>query len=188
VARNIGEIDVGPGTLYWAPVATTYPADPSVTPAGPWADIGYSDAGWVIKYDPKAVPITVEELMDPVNLVWTEREIHVQGLCAQDSIVNLQLAFGGGTITTNAGPPATQKLVPPALTDVPVHAALLFRAKGPIVTGVQKYRDWHFFEAMPVVAVEMTHKKAPQKTLVAQDWRALAPIAGGLPFELIELT
>jgi hypothetical protein len=185
--RNVYEVLVGAATLYSAPTGTAFPADPTVAPGGSFTEIGYSQDGWRLAVDQKAEPIIVEEEMDPIQILRTTMEIHLRGVSAQGSLQNIQLALGGGTITTSATPNRSI-YTPPVPTDLPVEVALLLRGKAPAVAGVAKTRDIQLPRGMSVAAIEVGYHKAPNMTVVAQDWRILRPIAGGPTFTIVDLT
>jgi hypothetical protein len=185
--RNVYEVLVGAGTLYTAPVSTAFPANPATSPSGSWTEIGYSNDGWTFAIDPKAEPIVVEEEMDPLFILRTTMEIHLRGSSAQSSIANLQLALGGGSIVSAAGPPATLTYTPPLVTDQPTEMALLLRGKAPAQAGVAKTRDIQIPRAVSLVAVEYQQRKAPNLSMLAMDWRLLRPTSGAT-FTWVDLT
>lgn len=182
MARTNTEVLIGPGTLYVADVGTAFPVDPSVAPAGAWADIGYSEEGWAFNVDRTVEEIEVAEELDPIDLQQTKRDIHVVGAAAQASIDNFKTAMGGGTIVTAVGPPATKTYTPPA-TGVLDRKALLLRVLAP--NG--KTRDVQIPKVVSVSAINMEHKKAPAKSLLAIDFKIVKD-AGVAPFTQIDLT
>lgn len=184
--KNTLEVLVGTGTLYVAPTGTAFPADPSVTPAGTWVDIGYSEEGWSFNAEVNVEEVEVAEEIDPIDLLATAREVHFVGQAAQASLENLKTALGGGTIATAVGPPATKSYVP-AGTGTLTQSALLFRGKAPTVGGVAKTRDVQMAYSVPVGAVELAAKKAPDKQLIGCDFR-LVKVTGTDLFKFIDLT
>lgn len=187
MARSVNEVLIGPGTLYTAAKGTAFPADPSIAPAVAWSDIGYSEEGWSFNTDRSFEDIPVAEEIDPIKILQSAREMHLVGASAQAIIENLKIALGGGTITTIAGPPAAKKFEPAEITDAPVEYALLLRVNGPEVAGVVKKRDIQVPRALSVGAIEMAHRKAPDKTLLAMDFRLIKPDTGKI-FTILELT
>lgn len=182
------EVLIGPGTLYTAPKGTAFPADPSVAPAAEWIEVGYSEEGWTFAVGREFADVPVAEEVDPVKILQTARTLNMRGASAQASLDNLKLAFGGGTITTAAGPPATRKFVPPSGSSTPPEEiAILFRSVAPPVAGVEKVRQLDIPICISVVAIEMAHQKAPAKTLIAMDFRLIKPDTGNI-FEITDLT
>lgn len=184
--RTTDEVLVGAGTLYTAPTGTAYPADPTVAPSGTWIDIGYSEEGWRFTFERTTENVEVEEELDPVDIAATANEGHFVGVSAQSSLENLKLAFGGGTITVVAGPPARKEYVPPA-SDVMTRYALLFRGAAPKVAGAAKTREVQIPYAIPVGAVEIPFRKAPNKQVIAMDFR-MVKVTGTNLFKVIDLT
>lgn len=186
MAKNSLEVLVGTGTLYTAPTGTAFPVDPSVAPSGTWVDIGYSEEGWSFNAEVTTEEVEVAEEIDPLDILATKREIHLIGQAAQVSLENLKLALGQGTVATAAGPPATKSYVPGSTGDL-ARVALLFRGKAPTVAGVAKVRDVQMSFAVPVGAVELASKKAPEKQLIGCDFRVVK-VTGTDLFKMIELT
>jgi len=90
------EIDVGPGTLYAAPLGTTEPtAVTGAWPAG-WVALGYTTGGTSDSFAPTFAPITVEEELDPVTNIATGRVVTVSFALAQITARNLLLAYNAG--------------------------------------------------------------------------------------------
>ncbi len=169
MARDTTEVLIGTGTLYLAPTGTAFPADPSAAPAGTWVDIGYSEEGWSFNIDRTLEDVEVAEEIDPLDVLQTKRELHIVGSCAQASLDNLLIALGSGAIVDAVGPPAIRTYTPGA-TDSLTRKALLLRTKAP---GTDKLRDTRISYVVSASAVEMASKKAPEKTLIAMDFRAL---------------
>lgn len=186
MAKSTLEILIGTGTMYVAPDGTAFPADPSVTPAGTWVDVGYSEEGWALEISRTVEAIPVAELLDPVDILATSREAHLTGAAVQASLENLKTALGGGTITTAVGPPATKTFVPTS-TDTITPFALLFRHKAPTVGTTAKTRDIQIPHGISVGSVTLAGRKAPTKTAFAMDFR-LKQVTGDQLFTIIDLT
>lgn len=182
MGKSTAEVLIGTGTLYIAPEGTAFPADPSVAPDVAWVDVGYSEEGWSFNVDRTIEDVEVAEEMEPIDVQQTKRDVRIVGASAQASIENFKLAMGGGTIATAAGPPATKTYTPSGV-EVLDRKALLFRGKAP--SG--KVRDTKVPHAISVAAVEMASKKAPDKTLLAMEWRIIKQ-AGENPFTMTDLT
>lgn len=186
MAKSTLEILIGTGTMYLAPDGTAFPADPSVTPAGTWVDVGYSEEGWELTVSRTTEAIPVAELLDPVDVIATGREAHVIGNAVQSSLENFKTALGGGTITTAVGPPATKTFVPSS-TDTIVPQALLFRHKAPTVGTTAKVRDVQVPHVLSIGSVTLAGRKAPTKTAFAMDFR-LKQVTGDNFFAIVDLT
>lgn len=186
MTRLASEVLIGPGTLYTAPYGTAFPLDPSVTPAGTWVEIGYSEEGWSFNVENTQEDVEVAEELDPIDILRTKRDVHVVGVAAQANLENIKTALGSGTIATSAGPPAV-KTYTPGDTDALTKLAVLLRVSAPTVAGAAKVRDIKIPRAIPVSAVELSYKKAPDKASIAVDFRVVKE-AGVALFTIVDLT
>tara|TARA_B100001939_G_scaffold65577_2_gene54422 strand:+ start:4712 stop:5293 length:582 start_codon:yes stop_codon:yes gene_type:complete len=189
MAKSISEVMLGTGELYIAAEATAFPTDPTTTPSSSdWTDIGYSESGWTLDYDKTFEDVMVAEEIDPVFTIKTAQEIRISGELAQVSLANLKEAMGGGTITTGSPSTGFSELKPPA-TDAFLEKSLLLRVDAPDSTlgGTLKKRDVLVPRAVNVGAFSMTHAKAPQKVLVAVEYKVLKPGSGAQFAELFRI-
>lgn len=187
MAKDTTEVLLGPGTMYIAPEGEAFPADPSTAVAGNWEDIGYSESGWNLVGDLTYEFFTPAEEVDPIVTLKTAQEIHVRGVAAQFSLENLAIALGGGTVSTDVGPPATKSYAPPA-SDVFDSFAVLFRTKAPESSpGATDTRDITISKAISVSSVDISHTKGATPSMVAVDLRALKK-TGVDTFNIVETT
>ena len=171
MAKSTAEVLLGPGTLYTAPVGEAAPADPDTAVAGNWEDIGYSEDGWNLVFDLTYEFFTPAELADPIATLKTAQEGHLRGIAAQGSLENLKLALGGGTISTDVGPPATKTYEAPGTSGFD-YFALLFRGNAPeIAAGVYGVRDVLVPRAVSASSVDMPHTKGASPSSIAMDFR-----------------
>ena len=184
MARAVDEVLVGPGTLYTAPLGEAFPTNPSTAPAGNWAEIGYSEDGWSVEADKTFEDVLVAEEVDPIATYKTAQSIRLTGQVAQASLEVLQLAFAGGSISTDTPAAGYDTYTPPA-SDSFLEKAVLFRTVAPGDTAWK--RDWQFPRAVAAGAVAAQHTKAPTKANVAMEWRVLKPSAGDI-FTVIDQT
>lgn len=116
MALNANEIVIGgTGSIKVAPVGTAAPTDIATAWAAGWLDLGFASEDGVTFSDSK----NVEQKM-----VWqqfyaarwyvTGREATASFVLEQWNETTVPLAFGGGSITTTAGPPIHYKYEPPA--------------------------------------------------------------------------
>jgi len=189
MAKSISEVMLGTGELYIGAEATAFPTDPTTTPSSSdWTDIGYSESGWTLDYDKTFEDVMVAEEIDPIFTIKTAQEIRISGELAQVSLANLKEAMGGGTITTGSPSTGFSELKPPA-TDAFLEKSLLLRVDAPDSTlgGTLKKRDVLVPRAVNVGAFSMTHAKAPQKVLVAVEYKVLKPGSGAQFAELFRI-
>ena len=189
MAKSISEVMLGTGVLYVGDEATAFPADPSTSPSGSdWSDIGYSENGWTLDYDKTFEDVMVAEEIDPIFAIKTAQEVRISGELAQVSLANLKEAMGGGTITTGTPAVGFSELKPPS-SDSFLEKSLLLRIDAPDSTlgGTLKKRDVLVPRAVNVGAFSMTHAKAPQKVLVAVEYKVLKPGSGAQFTELFKI-
>ena len=183
MARTSTEVLVGTGTFFVAPQGESYPADPTVTPAGNWEDPGYSTEGWSFGLDRTFEDVPVAEEVDPVRVLKTEQSITVAGIMAQATLENMTLSFGGGSIADDTPAAGFRTYTPPA-SDSFLEKSVLLRTLAPPGDGTE-LRDFQVPRVIATGAVEIQHAKAPQITEVAVEWRALLPTATDI-FTIIE--
>jgi hypothetical protein len=191
MAKSISEVMLGTGVLYIGDETTAFPADPSTTPSSSdWDDIGYSENGWTLDYDKTFEDVMVAEEIDPIFTIKTAQEVRISGELAQVSLANLNEAMGGasGNVTTSDPSAGFSTLVPPS-TDSFIEKSLLLRVDAPdsSLGGTLKKRDIQVPRAVNVGAFSMTHAKAPQKVLVAVEYKVLKPGSGAQFTELFKI-
>ena len=185
---TISEVIVGTGILYVAAIANdgnasgdyvAFPADNGSgawsTPAAGWVDVGYSEDGWTLEMDKTFEDIMVAEEVDPIGTFKTAQEVRLTGELAQAGMTNLQIALGGGTYTssdTNNYASDYASLIPPATDDFD-EKSLLLVVDGP--AGADRHVE--IPRALNVGAFSMAHQKAPQKVVIATEFKVLKPKA-----------
>lgn len=108
MAVTTTNIIVGMATLYVAPITGTPPAMPAPTlaygqawPTG-WITPGATTAGVTLSYDRKVQDITIEEQATPVDVVTDTVDISIAAILSEDTVNNMLLAYGGGSIAVTA--------------------------------------------------------------------------------------
>ena len=184
---TISEVIVGTGVLYVAAIANDgntsgdYVAFPGgdgsgawASPAAGWVDVGYSEDGWTLQMDKTFEDIMVAEEIDPSATFKTAQEVRLTGELAQASQANIQIALGGGTLTTGDGSNGFEtgfNLIQPPSTDDFDEKSLLLIVDGP--AGADRHVQ--IPRAINVGAFSMAHQKAPQKVVIATEFKVLAP-------------
>jgi hypothetical protein len=174
MSRSAAEVLLGPGYFYTAPYGESFPTigvgnTYKTLPGGNWVDAGYSEEGWNLVADMTFEYFTPAEEVDPLAAIKVAQEVHFRGVAVQFSLENLQLALGGGTISSDAGPPATQTYTPPASDEFDYYA-VLFRTQAP---GTDKVRDIKIPRLISVSSLDIGHMKGASPSSVAVDVRAL---------------
>ncbi len=100
---------VGVATLYIAPANTPMPALPGTAgatswpiPSTPWVPSGFTESGVTLNVDRKTGEIRVEEQSTPVLITPDTLDVTIDITFAEDTIANMQNAYGGGSIVTTA--------------------------------------------------------------------------------------
>ena len=186
MARAVDEVVVGPGTLYTAPQGEAFPANPNTTPGGNWVEIGYSENGWTVEADKTFEDVFVAEEVDAIGTYKTAQAIRVTGELAQVSLETLEIAFGGGTIAVDTPAAGYDTYTPPS-SDSFDELSVLFRTKAAPGVAAGWLRDWQFPRVVVAGAVSQALAKAPQKALLAIEFRVIKPSAGDI-FKVIDET
>ena len=118
----VNAIATGPGFLYYAPLASTLPANTVAgsvfTDAWPgaWLLLGATDEGSEWSYSVDTDTIEVAEYLDPISVVPTGRTISMSFALANIHATNLKRLTNGGTITvTGSGATTLNAYTPPPL-------------------------------------------------------------------------
>lgn len=184
---TISEVIVGTGVLYVAAISNegnasgdyvAFPTDNGSgawsDPAAAWVDVGYSEDGWTLEMDKTFEDIMVAEEIDPIASFKTAQEVRLTGELSQASQTNIQTALGGGTITTGDGSngyASGYNAVSPPSTDDYDEKSLLLIVDGP--AGADRHVEVP--RAVNVGAFSMSHQKAPQKVVIATEFKVLRP-------------
>ena len=64
--------------------------------------MGGTQQGVKLTKNPKTIDITIEEQMTPANVVVDTEDINVSTALSEDTLANMQIAYGGGTIVVQA--------------------------------------------------------------------------------------
>lgn len=107
MALNATQVRSGiSGSLYMAPVGTAMPTDVAAAMAAAWKELGYlSEDGPSLEASTDKEQIRAWQSLDPVRTNLTERSMTTSFTLLQRNLNTLQLAFGGGTVTTTGTAP-----------------------------------------------------------------------------------
>ena len=153
-----GNVDLGPGRLYYAPLGTAEPASCSAALPSAWIAVGYTEDGTEVQTDITSEAIEVAEELDPIAYEQTRRTTKLTMSMAETTKSRLALALGAGAATVND---ATAFEFPDAGTTV----AVMFvwdSEETPSATN----RRWIFRKCTPSGTVSTARRKAPQKALI----------------------
>ena len=115
MAKSTSQIVVGAnGSVFAAPVGTVAPVDVATAWIAAWVDLGYTNEDGVTFRDSQTTePINVWQMFYPARFIVTGHETSASFVIRQWSKDTIVKAFGGGTVTTTAGPPAHYLYTPP---------------------------------------------------------------------------
>ena len=184
----INEVLIGTGVLYIADRTTSnlaFPTDDSndtgnwEAVSSDWRDIGYSEDGWTLEIDRTFEDILVAEEVDPIKTIKTAQEARLMGELSQASLVNLSVAMGQSDafVSTNDSNFASgYSVVNAPLTNEFKELAGLLITEGP--AGADRHIQMP--RMVSVGAFSMSHAKAPQKVVIATEFKLLVPDAAGI--------
>ena len=130
--------------------------------------------------------IMVAEEIDPIATFKTAQEVRLTGELSQASQTNIVTALGGGTITTGDGSngyASGYNAISPPTTDDYDEKSLLLIVDGP--AGADRHVE--IPRAVNVGAFSMAHQKAPQKVVIATEFKVLRPKSVGQYQELFRI-
>ncbi len=120
---------VGAAYMYLAPANTAMPAQ-SVAFGGTWPSgwvyVGATEAGVKFSVDRKTQDIMIEEQSTPVLVTTDTMTASVEASLAEDTVANMQWAYGGGTLTTVAATTTNPGYTTLALSDTLEQVAVGF--------------------------------------------------------------
>lgn len=97
---------VGPARMLVAPIGSDLPTldgteDPVTWPAA-WEEVGYTDSGTDLTYNPTVKDINVDEEMAPVKKILDAEKATISCKCAEATLTNLNRAISASTLTPAA--------------------------------------------------------------------------------------
>ena len=180
----INEVLVGTGVLYVADRTASglaFPGDDGSgnwqavsTASAAWRDIGYSEDGWTLEMDRTFEDILVAEEIDPIKTIKTAQEARLMGELSQASLANLSVAMGqidSYVSEDDSDFAAGYDVVKAPITDSFSEMAALLIAEGP--AGADRHVQMP--RVVSVGAFSMQHAKAPQKVVIATEFKLLVP-------------
>lgn len=129
----------GVGSLYIAPVGSTFPAV-SATPTSPWVSLGETQDGVDVEHDEKMERIRTDQRTGAVKATRTEETLMIKTKMAEATLENLAYALGV-TVTDTAPGAGTI-----GIREIPFYRgatvteyAVLFRGYSPYLDGPAQY-------------------------------------------------
>jgi hypothetical protein len=153
-----GNVQLGPGRLYYAPLGTAEPTSASAALPSAWKVVGYTEEGTAIETELTSEAIEVAEELDPIRYVMTKRASRVVFTMVEATVSHLALALGAGAATTDTGT-AFEFPDPDAIV------AVMFVWDKLDVPGSLN-RRWVFRQCTPSGTIALTVRKAPAKSAI----------------------
>lgn len=160
---------MGPGSLYYAPFGTTYPADSAATvaagaPSG-FTDVGGTRGGLTLMVDQTIQDLTVDQIPDPVGGQMTGRKVQLQTELAETTLANLGLILNGLLTIGTQSAYTTGDLVTTVNSFRPTYVSLIFDGWAPsLATGLPARERFNVFKALSTAKVQAKNDTKNQKT------------------------
>lgn len=165
-----GNVTLGPGRLYAAPLGTAEPVTCSSAVPSAWYSIGYTEDGHAVSTETTSEEVNVAEELDPIRYENVKRIGQVVFSMAETTRRNLALAQNNG-----AGQPnGTDPIEPPDLGSE-IRIMLLWDSEE---TPSETNRRWLFRQCYQSGTAEIARRKAPQKSLIPVTFRLEKPTTG----------
>jgi len=164
-----GNVDLGPGRLYYAPLGTTEPVNCSAALPSAWIAVGYTEDGTSVDTEITSEAIEVAEELDPIGFEQTRRMTKLSLSMAESTKKRLALALGAGAGQTDN---AASFEFPDAGSVVGV-MFVWDSEETPSATN----RRWVFRKCTPSGTVSIARKKAPAKALIPVTFDCAKPSA-----------
>lgn len=116
-----------------APVLTANnPAGPVVSAATGWSQVGYTDGGVEVSYEPAYTDVTVDQLLDSAIIFKSGMKVMVNTTLSEATLENLLIVWGAQDADLNTAN-RTLEISAGNLGDFPVERQLIFVGPGPRV-------------------------------------------------------
>lgn len=117
--------------LYLAPVGSTAPDAPTTAPAAAWVEVGlFTPDSLQMATDVNFETVSSHQSNWPTRRFQTTDAATIQANLQEWSTPNLKAVFGGGSVTSQTGPPAYFKFTPPSVGGRTETAAMIEVADG----------------------------------------------------------
>jgi hypothetical protein len=166
---------VGNATLYTAPANTAAPADTLADGAAwltPWVHVGGTEEGVSFAVGVDTNDIRIEEQSTPVLVTVNQRNVRIMAALSEDTIENMKLAYGGGTIATQAAAAGVIGKKTLTLSESLDSLAAGFEGKSP--QGF--FRRVYIPRIISVADVTTVYRRAAGNRSYAVEFRAICPI------------
>lgn len=166
-----GNVKLGPGRLYYAPLGTAEPTLASAALPSAWQVVGYTESGTEIDIDQTAEDILVAEEFDPIANVMTQRKQTLKVEMAESTKRRLLLAMGAGASFADDGT-AFDFPDPSALVNV-----MMVWDSDTATTPTAANSRWLFRSCAPSGTITRVNNKAPAKRTISTQFSCIKPSA-----------
>ena len=171
-----GNIHLGPGRLYYAPLGTTEPTNCSSALPSAWLVVGYTEDGSTVSTEISTEAIMVAEELDPVSYSQIKRSTTVNLAMAEMAVSRLALAMGAGATRTDTA--ASFEFPAP---DAIVGVMLVWDS---LDTPSALNKRWIFRSVFPDGNISISRKKAPNKATIPVSFLAALPTGQTSPVKV----
>lgn len=172
-----GNVQLGPGRLWVAPIGTTEPASASAALPSAWIAVGYTEDGTTFTVEITSEPIEVAEELDPILYVNTRRTNQLAVQMAEMTRRRLALALASGITPDDA------TAFEPVNPGSEVKVMLVWDSNEDATTGSPGNRRWLFRQCSASGTIEIHRQKAPNKALLPVTFNVEKP-SGLAPFKV----
>lgn len=166
-----GNVKLGPGRLYYAPLGTAEPTLASAALPSAWQIVGYTEDGTEITIDQTSEDIEVAEELDPIDNVLTKRTQQLKVTMAESTKRRLLLALGAGASYADDGT-AFEFPDPDSIV-----AVMMVWDSDLASTPTAANSRWLFRAVKPTGTITRVNNKAPNKRTIAATFNAVKPDA-----------
>lgn len=176
-------IIIGAATVYLGAAGTTRPAFVSGTGYretldgdGNWTDVGYTQEGLEISYEPDYGDVEVDQLLDSAKLFKQSMRVSLNTTMAEATLYNLMVSWGQQASTlTSAASSATLELDGGALGQSPVERGLIAVGNGVSKSATDNVYNERTYHAYRVLSVESSSHalRRNENTAIPVSFRAL---------------
>jgi hypothetical protein len=179
MAADATKVLVGQAYAFTAPTGSSYPADDVPVNQGvggtftdwtaPWVGIGATQEGVTLGIVQNSNDIPIEEQSTPAQVTINSTDISVAAVLSEDTLETMQLAFGGGTITTTAA----------GLTQIGKKTLVLAEGVNEIMLGFDGLNQFGFYRrvqiprVLSVANVQSVYRRAADARRYSVTFRAI---------------
>jgi hypothetical protein len=176
------QLALGPGYLYWAPLATAAPANTVAGSvftdawSGGWIPLGATDNGHELGYALSVDEVEVEEYLDPIKYVTVKRVISVKFAGVQIGATAMKRAVNGGTITVTGTTATTLSKLSPVAVGQEVRAMIGWESSD----FTERFVG---YQALQIGSLSIKRQKGAAKATLDLEFKFEQPSAGTSPWD-----